>query len=395
MSIGAFPGETATQRGKRRILVGGLVVVVFFRLITTADAFDRGLTAVVILEVVMTGVFLLALGVLHLKPGWVVVVFGAVFLSIVIEGIVESVVLGGLVSSSAAIVFGMIAVLGALIALSIRAAFWLMVTYLAAIVLAVALPNWIPPAHIVEVSSVEMAGAFMATTALSFAVIAYFVRQRNRLQQESDDLLHNILPDEISQRLKADEQMIADSFESASVLFADVVDFTPMSAGMSAPELVGLLNEVFSTFDRFVAELGLEKIKTVGDEYMVAAGVPQARSDHADAIAQLALRIRDHTEHVAFNGHSIRVRIGIASGPVVAGVIGTHKFSFDLWGVTVNTASRMESEGIPGSIQLTEQTHELIRDRFICEPRGVVFVKGMGDMNTYLLMSARPGMELR
>jgi guanylate cyclase len=139
--------------------------------------------------------------------------------------------------------------------------------------------------------------------------------------------------------------MIADDHESASVLFADVVGFTPMSATMSPPELVGLLNSVFTIFDGFVEELGLEKIKTVGDEYMVAAGVPHGRSDHAHAIAELALRIRDHTERHRFHGHDISLRIGINSGPVVAGIVGTHKFAYDLWGDVVNTASRMESEG--------------------------------------------------
>ena len=133
--------------------------------------------------------------------------------------------------------------------------------------------------------------------------------------------------------------------------------------------------------------MGLEKIRTVGDEYMVAAGVPQARPDHAHAIAELALRIRDHTATTRFGSHDITMRIGINSGPLVAGVVGTHKFSYDLWGDVVNTASRMESAGIPGSIQVTEATYELIRDRFVCEPRGVISVKGKGDMKTYLLLS--------
>jgi class 3 adenylate cyclase len=172
-------------------------------------------------------------------------------------------------------------------------------------------------------------------------------------------------------------------------LFADVVGFTPMSATMTPPELVSLLNVVFTTFDRFVEELGLEKIKTVGDAYMVASGVPHGRPDHAHAIAELALRIRDHTEGHPFDGHRISLRIGINSGPVVAGVVGTHKFAYDLWGDVVNTASRMESEGIPGSIQVTPATFELIRDRFVCEPRGIVPVKGKGDMHTYLLLSRR------
>jgi class 3 adenylate cyclase len=201
--------------------------------------------------------------------------------------------------------------------------------------------------------------------------------------------LHNILPDDIARRLKTEKTMIADDYEAVSILFADLVDFTPMSASMSPPELVGLLNTVFTTFDGFADKLGLEKIKIVGDEYMVATGVPQSRSDHAQAIAELALRIRDHAANNQFDGHRISLRIGINSGPVVAGIVGTHKFAYDLWGDVVNTASRMESEGVPGSIQVSSATYELIRDDFVCEPRGIVPVKGKGEMNTYLLLSAK------
>ncbi len=173
------------------------------------------------------------------------------------------------------------------------------------------------------------------------------------------------------------------------MLFADIVDFTPMSAGMNPAQIIELLNDVFATFDGFVEELALEKIKTVGDEYMVAAGVPHERPDHAHAIAELALRMRDYTEANEFDGHAIRMRIGINSGPLVAGVVGTRKFSYDVWGDTVNTASRMESGGIPGVIQVTGATYDLIRDQFVCEPRGVVTVKGKGDMKTYLLAARR------
>jgi guanylate cyclase len=219
--------------------------------------------------------------------------------------------------------------------------------------------------------------------------MAYFVRQRDRFQKQSDDLLHSILPDEIATRLKTDTSMIADDFPEASVLFADVVGFTPMSAGMTPPQLVGLLNSVFTKFDEFVEDLGLEKIKTVGDEYMVAAGVPLPRPDHADAIAELALRIRNHVAAHDFDGQRLTLRIGINSGPVVAGIIGTHKFSYDMWGDTVNTASRMESEGIPGKIQISHATHDLIHDRYTCEPRGSITVKGKGEMETYLLVARR------
>jgi adenylate cyclase len=159
---------------------------------------------------------------------------------------------------------------------------------------------------------------------------------------------------------------------SASVLFADVVDFTPISANMSPAELVGMLDELFTVFDGLVTELGLEKIKTIGDAYMVASGVPVSRDDHADAIADLALRIHDQVATTTFGGQQLQMRVGIASGPVTAGIIGTHKFAYDLWGDTVNMASRMESSGLAGETQLASSTYELLRDRYRCEPRGPV-----------------------
>ncbi|MGI9584450.1 MAG: adenylate/guanylate cyclase domain-containing protein, partial [Acidimicrobiia bacterium] len=145
--------------------------------------------------------------------------------------------------------------------------------------------------------------------------------------------------------------------------------------------------DLFSVFDAFVADLGIEKIKTAGDEYMVAAGVPQPRADHAQAAAALALRMRDHVATNRIAGHHIKMRIGIHSGPLVAGIIGTDKFSYDLWGDTVNTASRMESEGVPGLIQTSAATHVLIRNDFVLSPRGTVTVKGKGHMKTFILVA--------
>ena len=173
------------------------------------------------------------------------------------------------------------------------------------------------------------------------------------------------------------------------MLFADVVGFTPMSASMPPAELVGLLDELFTAFDGFVTALGLEKIKTVGDAYMVAGGVPDHRPDHATAIAELALRIRDHVATNLVGRRQLSMRIGISSGPLTAGIIGRHKFAYDLWGDAVNTASRMESEGIPGSIQISLSTFELIKDEYVCEPRGLIDVKGKTAMQTYLLVARR------
>jgi adenylate cyclase len=388
MSLGAYPGETDIHRGTRRIVVGYFVFGALVRLPISASEFGEGLQWVGVIDLTAALSSVLLLSVLALKPDrfpWIV--HAALFL-ILVEVLTQTVVLGGLVPSDLVILFGLLVVIGALIVLSINAAFLWSLAYGVTLVLAVVLPERIEPLYVVEGSPAGIAGTIVGVVGVFvFPSMAYFVRQRDRFQKESDDLLHAILPDEIAKRLKSDRTMIADDHESASVLFADVVGFTPMSATMSPPELVGLLNAVFTTFDGFVEELGLEKIKTVGDEYMVAAGVPHGRSDHAHAIAELALRIRDHTERHRFHGHDISLRIGINSGPVVAGIVGTNKFAYDLWGDVVNTASRMESEGVAGSIQVTPATYELIRDEFVCEPRGVISVKGKGDMNTYILVS--------
>jgi guanylate cyclase len=306
-----------------------------------------------------------------------------------VAALLETTLFGGFLESGLVVMFGLIIVTGALISLGIRPALWWFGAFVASVVYSLLIPNWVDPIYVMGDPSGDAAFNLVAAGAVIFAVMIYFLRQRDLFQKQSDDLLHNILPDDVAHRLKTDDSMIADSFETASVLFADVVGFTSMSAGMPPSELVGLLDSVFTAFDGLVEDLGLEKIKTIGDEYMAAAGVPRARPDHAEAIAELALQIRDHVASHTFDGRKIQVRIGINSGPVVAGIIGRHKFAYDLWGDVVNTASRMQSEGIPGAIQVSPATHELIRSRFICEPRGVITVKGKGEMSTYILISHR------
>ncbi len=241
-----------------------------------------------------------------------------------------------------------------------------------------------------------------ALAALLTATLAYFIRQRDaaygRLREEqarAENLLLNILPADIAARLKVDQGAMADHFDQASILFADVVGFTPLSASLSPARLVELLNEVFSGFDTLVERYGLEKIKTIGDCYMVAAGVPLPRDDHAEAIVRLGLDIQALVTTHDFQGHRLRVRVGINSGPVVAGVIGRKKFIYDLWGDAVNIASRMESHGQDGRVQITGSTFELVRGVFECEPLGPVFIKGKGEMEVYLVAgegaAGRPG----
>jgi class 3 adenylate cyclase len=202
--------------------------------------------------------------------------------------------------------------------------------------------------------------------------------------------LTNVMPGPIAERLKAREELIADGVDGASVLFADIVGFTSLSARLSPDEVVRLLDGVFTRLDALVDQFGLEKIKTIGDAYMVAAGIPTPRDDHATALARFALAARDElAAHNLSSDTPLELRIGINSGPVVAGVIGRRRFLYDLWGDTVNTASRMESHGLPGRIQITDATRAQLDGQFACTDRGVIDVKGKGPTPTWFLEAER------
>ncbi|MFP5318016.1 MAG: adenylate/guanylate cyclase domain-containing protein [Acidimicrobiia bacterium] len=224
-------------------------------------------------------------------------------------------------------------------------------------------------------------------------------REHRLLQAErekSERLLLNVLPRAIADRLKASEEVIADSFPEASVLFADIVGFTPYAQRTPPEEVVRVLNELFSVFDGLADRYGLEKIKTIGDAYMVAGGIPEPRPDHAESVADMALSMVAEVERRSGDAQELRLRIGIDTGPVIAGVIGRRKFIYDLWGDTVNTASRMEAHGIPGSIQVTERTYRRLAQAFALEKRGVIEVKGKGPTTVYLLKgrrTARTGLD--
>ncbi|MCT7974811.1 adenylate/guanylate cyclase domain-containing protein [Laspinema olomoucense] len=206
-------------------------------------------------------------------------------------------------------------------------------------------------------------------------------------QEQTEGLLLNILPKAIADRLKTDTSAIAEQFDDVTILFSDIVGFTPLSAQLQPTELVNLLNEIFSTFDALSNKLGLEKIKTIGDAYMVVGGLPVKHPNSAEAIAQMALEMQSSiAQFQSRYGSTVQIRIGINTGPVVAGVIGVKKFSYDLWGDAVNVASRMESSGIPGKIQVTETVYERLKHQFHFEQRGTVDVKGRGEMMTYWLV---------
>jgi guanylate cyclase len=308
-----------------------------------------------------------------------------------------SLALGGFENSSAVVLWSLSSPLGALLFAGRRQAKNWFLAYLALVVIAALLepfgrPSNLPPA-LITVFYVMNIGCVSIFT---FVLLQYFLGQKEATlkllhleQEKSEHLLLNILPAEVAALLKNGERVIADRFDNTSIMFVDMVNFTPMSAHMKPEELVGLLNEVFCYFDTLTEKYGLEKINTVGDCYMVAAGVPRPRSDHAHALAYMALEMRDYIRGAKFGGKQLTFRTGINSGPVVAGVIGRTKFAYDLWGDTVNTASRMESHGAGGVIQITERTFELIKDDFICEPHGLLNVKGKGDMNVWYVLGKK------
>ncbi len=234
-----------------------------------------------------------------------------------------------------------------------------------------------------------------------YVAMRYFQSQKAKVLEalaaekaRSERLLLSIFPGSVAERLKNNDLRIADHYDSATIMFADLVDFTGLSADMPPSALVDLLNQVFSKFDELANTHKLEKIKTIGDSYMVVGGVPVSRHDHATAIANMALEIQQVLNEVsAKTGKNLSMRIGIHSGPVVAGVIGTSKFSYDLWGDAVNLASRMEQFGIPGEIQTTEATYALLSKQFEFEARGSIAIKGKGKVQAYLLKARKHAFE--
>jgi guanylate cyclase len=320
-------------------------------------------------------------------------------LDILLSPTLSMVPIGGFLATGGVGFWGILAPLGALVFRGVGSgirwfALWVAVFLASGTVAAIiGAPSPLPPwfASVMLALNISVGGTMV------FTLLALFAKQREDAhialrgaQERAENLLLSILPGSIAERLKAAPGTIADQFSAASVLFADVVDFTPRSSGLAAAEVVELLDRLFGEFDELAGRHGLEKIKTIGDAYMVASGVPDPRPDHARALALLALEMVAATRPGgAVADLDLELRIGINSGPVVAGVIGRKRFLYDLWGDAVNIASRMESQGTPNRVQITRATYELLHDEFDCERRGTVTVKGKGEMETWYLVGLR------
>jgi class 3 adenylate cyclase len=310
--------------------------------------------------------------------------------------------LGGFEASSAVSLWAVTSPLGALLFVGARAA----IPWFVAFAGLVAVSGVVDPAlgaadipHALVVAFFVLNVLGVTTTA--YALLQHFVRERERAladlarehraleveQEKSEALLLNVLPEPVAARLKEQEDIIADDHADVTVLFADIVDFTPLAERLAASEVVSVLDHVFARWDAVVAAHGVEKIKTIGDAYMVAAGIPLPRDDHVEVMAEVALAMeRELAEAAAELDMPLTIRIGIDSGPVVAGVIGRTKFIYDLWGDTVNTASRMESHALPGTIQVTGRVRDRLAPRYRFRARGAIDVKGKGPMSPFLLV---------
>jgi adenylate cyclase len=398
VSIGADPRDTADERFRKRLLVGVAQIILPIAFVWGCLYWAVGERAVALTpwayatgSAISLAVFARTRNFAFLRTAQQVLILVAPALG--------TVMLGGLDESSSVILWSLFAPLGAVAFDRPGRAWPWFAAFVGTVVLALALSEVVRP------NGADLPDAFVRTfdvlnivvvSAVALLLLVTFARGRDTAQARVESLLLNVLPAEVAQRLQSDSNSIADHFDDASILFADVVDFTPLSSRLDAREVVELLDRLFTSFDELVDRHGVEKIKTIGDCYMAAAGVPTQRPDHAHALAGLAFEMRERARNCLPEGteHDLRLRIGISSGPVVAGVIGRRRFLYDLWGDTVNMASRMESHGTPDDIQITRSTWELLREDFVAEPLGLVEVKGKGAVETWRLVGRREGRSI-
>ena len=386
LDIGTDPADEPDLRIRKRTAVAAALVCIAVGMVVGLVDLALGQRVQVVLATIQVAAFGAAVALFRrnhrLTP--LIATMSVVGLAVLFTSLIPA---GGLSYGSANVIWIIVVPIAAVLFLGARAGLPALAGVVIVVVAGVVIDPFVrdPPPTATLARVVLIALDVVVPAAVALVLVVFIDGERVRAKAESDALLLNVLPRSIADRLKRGERVIADHYDEVTILFADVVDFTPFAAHATPARVVALLNEVFSEFDTLAERSGLEKIKTIGDAYMVVAGAPEPRADHAAVIIEMALEmqaIAALTESTP--GHPIRLRVGIASGPVVAGVIGRRKFSYDIWGDAVNVASRMESTGVPGMIQVAASTWQMCGDDYPFTSREIE-VKGMGALRTYLL----------
>ncbi|HET8567512.1 MAG TPA: adenylate/guanylate cyclase domain-containing protein [Candidatus Limnocylindria bacterium] len=389
LSIGSHPDDPRELRQRRRFLVGFSLAIVLLDPLWSAVYYTFGETTAAVIPMLYPPLTLANLALFartrsidQMRAGQSLIILTLPFLL--------HVALGGFERSSAVLLWSFFAPLGGLVFGGAAAG----ARWLAAFAVALAIGAALPERATSGLPDRAVTAFFVANiatiSAVAFGTIAFYSSLLAAERARSERLLLNVLPAPIAERLREREGVIADAYDAATILFADVVGSTPLTVELSPTQMVALLDEHVSAFDELARRHGVEKIRTIGDNWMGVAGVPRPRGDHAEAVARLALGMLAYVDERRAGGQRcLDFRIGVNSGPVIGGVIGRTKFVFDIWGDPVNTASRMESHGEAGRIQITESTYALVRDRFVCEPRGTVEIKGKGPTPTWWLVAER------
>jgi len=387
LDLGLAPGDDPDLRVRKRTSVATTVALIVAGVFYAAVGIVADRPAVTVFATIQMVGQALNLGVFwrtkRIVPAMTVTVFLGLFT--IFTGMLT---LGGLTDSNGNAVWAIIAPIGAVLLVGARAGWPVFAGVALIVIVAALLDPVIPDSQVLPNSTglVLTVIKLLGPAAIALGLVLLIDGERLAARQQSDALLLNVLPEKIADRLKSGERVIADHYNMATVLFADIVNFTPLSEVKSPQEVVSLLNRLFTKFDHLADRYGLEKIKTIGDAYMIVAGVPLPRDDHALVAMEMAVAMHAAVaDEPLADGRKLEIRIGLASGPLVAGVIGEQKFSYDLWGDTVNTAARMESSGLPGCIQVTEETCRLLGDRYPFVRRDAVEVKGKGPMTTWTL----------
>jgi guanylate cyclase len=386
----ALPEDTESIRIRKTTIALVTMAIIPINLAWTVSFFSLGLNTVAGINLATGMMFSAAIVFLFRTKKFGTYLNIMIFIAM-IYSVGLHISLGGIVNSGVSFAVALLGPLAASILLNRRNTFTWAFVYVIAFTLLLALDEEIVIAAPELPANFGIINGFFGIAFLTFMSITmtlYLVRQLEIAQEQADGLLFNMLPRKVAARLKKKSETIADGYESASILFADIVGFTSLTDELNPAEMIDLLNMIYSHFDSLVEKHGVEKIRTIGDNYMVAAGVPSPRPDHAHALAYLALDMLEFCENlepVPVGDKPLSFRIGINSGSLVAGVIGSKRFQYDIWGDAVNVASRMESHGLPGKIQVTKATHDLIEGDFVFTPRGPITVKGKGEMQTWFL----------